>query len=591
VVFTLFGAGLYSLIGNYVYISIAAGCIIFAVRLFKNPSAVIVALVLSLPIAISTLSVNYLTAFIIFSIIVLVFCNTGRGAESAAGLATCALYFYLNGAFTVGAGIAAVRALLLICCLLLPALLSDKKLEYLLRLLTVKRVMPEAMKNSYKFLMSEKLFKISQVFREIECAFSQTEEEIDEKEVKLRIFSDLKEKCCTSCERREKCAKSNVYSGFSRLIDCGCIKGKVNLVDLPESVTVNCSFPTDVITYLNKLLADYRRFNIEAENMKSGRKLLANQAKGVSEVLKNCATEFARRQENMEDKQNLLLKKLSERGIICYEIQFSGENADDVYIITEEKPKLAAIRQTLFECTGKNFILKDKQIYDGQKCCLIFTSPPLYDAAFGVAFAIKEGEKLSGDTHSVIKINEHSFLIVLSDGMGSGEYAKKVSATAISLIEAFYRAEMPTDTVLDTINKLICFNRDERFTCIDIAQINLNTLESAFIKIGSPAGVIVRTGEIKVLEAGSLPLGILESIKPKTCKEQLKEGDIVVFMSDGITSAFPSATDLYEFLSTLKPLNPQSLADKILARALESAGSATDDMTVLCTRIFKRVTD
>lgn len=67
----------------------------------------------------------------------------------------------------------------------------------------------------------------------------------------------------------------------------------------------------------------------------------------------------------------------------------------------------------------------------------------------------------------------------------------------------------------------------------------------------------------------------------------LKADDLVVFMSDGITSAFPSSTELYEFLQELKPLNPQNLADKILAGALEKAGHAvSDDMTVLCTRIF-----
>ena len=63
----------------------------------------------------------------------------------------------------------------------------------------------------------------------------------------------------------------------------------------------------------------------------------------------------------------------------------------------------------------------------------------------------------------------------------------------------------------------------------------------------------------------------------------------MVFMSDGITSAFPSATDLYEFLQEMKPLNPQNLADKILAGALaRTKQTVNDDMTVLCTRIFEK---
>ena len=177
--------------------------------------------------------------------------------------------------------------------------------------------------------------------------------------------------------------------------------------------------------------------------------------------------------------------------------------------------------------------------------------------------------------------------MALSDGMGSGEYARKVSESAISLIEAFYRAEMPADTVLKTINKLLSFNRDERFTCIDIAAVNLDTGRADFVKIGSPAGIILREGEIKILESNSLPLGILDSLHPAVSTELLRDGDTVIFMSDGITSAFPSATDLYEFLQGFKPLNPQNLADKILAGALEKTNRAvTDDMTVLCTRIF-----
>ena len=245
--------------------------------------------------------------------------------------------------------------------------------------------------------------------------------------------------------------------------------------------------------------------------------------------------------------------------------------------------------EIISETAEKKYILKDKLCYDNEKSCFVFGAPPRLDAAFGVAYAIKSGEKVSGDTHSVIKINEHSFLMALSDGMGSGEYAKKVSATAISLIEAFYRAEMPEGTVLKTINKLLSFNRDERFTCIDVAAVNLDTGTADFVKIGSPAGIIVREGEIKVLESQSLPLGILDNLRPTVCTEQLKNGDIVVFMSDGITSAFPSATDLYEFLQEMKPLNPQNLADKILAGALaRTKQTVNDDMTVLCTRIFEK---
>lgn len=237
---------------------------------------------------------------------------------------------------------------------------------------------------------------------------------------------------------------------------------------------------------------------------------------------------------------------------------------------------------------GKAIGVSQKAIDYWEKCVCLYIEPPKYDAAFGVAFCVKDGEKASGDTHSVIKINEHSFLMALSDGMGSGEYARRVSETAMSLMEAFCRAEMPQKVMLETINKLLCFNRDERFTCIDAATIDLNTLSASFVKIGSPVGLIVRKGEIKVLESRSLPLGILDNLHPATDCEILQKDDIVVFMSDGITSAFDSVSDLYDYAARLKPLNPQALADKILAEAKTRSGGVNDDMTVLCVRVYER---
>lgn len=324
----------------------------------------------------------------------------------------------------------------------------------------------------------------------------------------------------------------------------------------------------------------------ENENARSGRTLLAEQARGVSEVMKSCAVDLSRVQ-SFDGQAENVKKALSAQGVCCPEVYIDGENGEELCAVVLGKVNLRAMSKIISDALKRKYILKDKIIFDGQKNCLIFSAPPRYDAAFGVAYAIKSGERVSGDTHSVIRINEREFLMALSDGMGSGEYARKVSESAISLLEAFYRAEMPADNTLNTVNKLLSFNRDERFTCIDVAAVNLDTGRADFVKIGSPAGIIIREGEIKVLESTSLPMGILDNLRPAVCTELLKEGDIVVFMSDGITSAFPSSTDLYEFLQNLKPLNPQSLADKILAGALNMTDhQVNDDMTVVCTRIF-----
>lgn len=588
VVFTAFGTGLYNLTGLIVYTALATGTLVFAVRVARSPAALIFALALALPPSIVTLSPEPMTVYLVIAVAALLFSGAGRAASGIAAAAATALYCYFQNGFDCAVALIVVRALLILCCGLLPSIPSDKYLLSLKNALLVREILPDTAVERSRRRTGEKLYRISEVFREIECAFNALDEDLNETAARAKMLENLKEKCCKNCERAKRCARSDVYVGFRKLIDSGCVKGKVNLIDLPSEVTVNCSNPTDVLTRLNGVIAEYRRYMTEVENARSGRILLADQAHGVADVMKSCAVDLCRSYSEYSGLEETIKAKLSSHGISCPEIYVSGDDMEICAVVCG-KVNVKAMTDIISKTANRKYLLKDKLGYDGEKSCLVFGAPPRLDAAFGVAYAIKSGEKVSGDTHSVIKINEHSFLMALSDGMGSGEYAKKVSATAISLIEAFYRAEMPEGTVLKTINKLLSFNRDERFTCIDIAAVNLNSGLADFIKIGSPAGVIIREGEIKVLESQSLPLGILDNLRPTVCTEQLKNGDIVVFMSDGITSAFISTTELYEFLQEFKPLNPQNLADKILAGALSRTNQkVSDDMTVLCTRIFEK---
>ncbi len=590
--FTGIGIGAINLAGQFAYCAFAAFGITFSVRFFKGPSAVLCALVLSLPPAATLLDITPVTAYIVISSAGLLFLRAGRAAPCAAACAAFCALGYFDGWYDHGLTLALVRAATIALCCTIAAIPSEKRITLLMDTLTVKKVLTDAAINRERERAGEKLFRISEVFREVECAFKGMDEAADEAGAKKRVAAELKERLCSGCERRQKCEKSVVYTGFHKLVEAGAVKGKVNLIALPPAVTQNCTRPADVIHELNLLLAEYRRFMTEAENARAGRLMLADQAKGISAVLKNNAVELCREKRGAGEEERNIVKTLASCGIACPELYINGDEREEICAVIVGFADLNAMLAALWRATGERFQLRNKINYGGEKACYIFCRPPRYDAVFGVASIKKSGEKASGDTHSVIRINEHRFLMALSDGMGSGEYARKVSRTAISLIEAFYRAEMPEGTVLETINKLLTFSRDERFACIDICSVDLNTGGAEFVKIGSPAAIILRGGKVKVLESESLPLGILDGLRPTVAKEKLCDGDMLIFMSDGITSAFDSTPELVEFLQPLKPLNPQNLADSLLAGALKrTGGKAEDDMTVLCTRIFATVAE
>ena len=113
------------------------------------------------------------------------------------------------------------------------------------------------------------------------------------------------------------------------------------------------------------------------------------------------------------------MRALASFGIACPEAYLSPENGEIACVIAG-KFSLPAVCAALKRVTGEKYMLKDKTDLGGEKACCVFCRPPRYDAVFGVAAIKKSGEAASGDTHSVIRINEHRFLMALSDGMGSG---------------------------------------------------------------------------------------------------------------------------------------------------------------------------
>ena len=180
-------------------------------------------------------------------------------------------------------------------------------------------------------------------------------------------------------------------------------------------------------------------------------------------------------------------------------------------------------------------------------------------------------------------------MVALVDGMGSGEYAQKISESTISLLESFYRAKMPPPLILSTVNNLLTFNKEERFACVDVAIVDLTDGKTDIVKIGSPLAFILSGNTVKVLESSSLPLGILDNLRPDTSSYTLLENDVLLFISDGVTDAFGGAADLYEILRSMPAHNPQQLADSLVESALKAyGGKAKDDITAVAVRLFKQ---
>ena len=580
------GLGVCNALGDKVFFALSLTMLLLSAVLLKNASAVPFAVILSLPLCLYWGSALPVAEYALFSCICLLFCPYGKLASAFALLPCFLVARFLSGLYAEG-GTEIVFTLLsgllpVLLCACLPEKLYSRVRESLL--FYRERSLPRIAINRNRRAVGERLYEVSSLFREIEGAFSP---ESDRADFGSQLCRQLRQTLCASCPGRKKCENSNAFSAMNKLVAVGCAKGQVTLVDLPSDLNI-CGNAAGLLFALNHLLAQYRGAAQESESARESRRLLAEQAHGVSEILRNIALEQSE-EFVFSDGEQALSRALATAGILSSEIFVYGEGNTLTVSLTLTKDVNGKLLSTVAgEALGIPLSLSEKIPLSPGRSCYVLKRKPAFDAAFGIASRCKDGESANGDTYSVLKIDERRFLVALSDGMGSGAGAREISDRTLTLLESFYKAKMPSETVLSTVNRLISYSSDEMFACLDLAAVDLDTGEADIVKIGAPVGFILSDDEMRVLEGESLPMGMLDAIHPATMQADMKANDFMIFMSDGVTAAFGSAAELYSYLSALRPLNPQSLAEEILGNALaRHQGTAQDDMTVLAVKLMK----
>lgn len=582
----IFGMGICNALGGLVYTGIALFGVLLAVALLENAVPVPFSVVLSLPLCVCEVSALPLALFAVYACCALLVASYGRIASSLALSLAYLAAQYFAGVYALSAAqivlhlLACILPAALVC--VLPGKLLEKIRESLL--FYRERVLPRIAVNRNRRAVGERLYEVAALFREIENAFLLPDREDDgEQRITLRLESSV----CAACPRRKACDREQSAQNLVRLVRVGRAKGKANLIDLPAELARNCPNVAGILFALNKELEEDCRRKAALETAREGRILLARQAHGVSEIMRDLALRESE-EYSLSAGEDALARALQEHGILSSEIFVYGEGgALTVSMTLDENAPARKVCAAASEALGQPLALAEKLPLTRGRACFVFKRKPRFDASFGVAAVPKHGETTSGDTHSILKIDERRFLVALSDGMGSGDAARDVSARTLSLLESFYKTGMPSDTVLATVNSLISFSAEESFSCLDLAAVNLDDGGADIVKIGSPAGFLLSQEELKILEGESLPIGALDAVHPATMRLTMHENDFLLFMSDGISSAFGSSADLCAYLGGLRPLNPQALAENVLAAAIARSekGEAGDDMTVLAVRL------
>lgn len=221
----------------------------------------------------------------------------------------------------------------------------------------------------------------------------------------------------------------------------------------------------------------------------------------------------------------------------------------------------------------------------------VFREDANFQVITGVARAAKADSRISGDNFSFLYPEGDECIMLLSDGMGSGEQACRESERVIELLEQFLEAGFKEEAAMKLINSMLVLRPENTmFSTMDVCVLHLTTGICDFMKAGAAATYILRGDWMESIHSTTLPAGMLSSVSYDVKQKKLYDGDYVIMLSDGVLENESMGEEfLLQTLQTVESKNPQEIANAILEGAMQRENYCPkDDMTVLVGGIFRR---
>ncbi len=409
------------------------------------------------------------------------------------------------------------------------------------------------------------------------------------------VFDGVEETACRGCTLRVHCWESKRNDTVTAVIDMtkAVKRGDNDIsVSAPDEFRGRCVRLSTVGEAARKHYTAYAARIAAESRIDEVRSVIADQFSGISSLLSDIVAEIEAGEVFDNVAANNILAALKSIDVIadgcCCKIDKYGrmsveiriKNTKDMIINRMQimrQASIAASRDFDAPCVSS---FGDETIVNIIERCTL-------KADIGVNQIISAPHTLCGDAYRYFPDGKGRFIMVLSDGMGTGGRAAVDSAMAAGLIGRLIKAGFGYDCSLGILNSSMIFkSTDESTATVDIAAIDLYTGRCDLLKAGAAPTLVRRSGRTGKAQSTSLPAGILRDISFDKATIRLRPGDILLLMSDGAT------TDGTEWicaeLENWQGGSAQELSERIsLSAKRRRQDNHEDDITVMAAIIEK----
>jgi phosphoserine phosphatase RsbU/P len=243
---------------------------------------------------------------------------------------------------------------------------------------------------------------------------------------------------------------------------------------------------------------------------------------------------------------------------------------------------------------GDRVVMKrDLQIAKEIQAWLLPSQPPNI-LGLEIAFATRPANTVAGDYYDVFARPSDSgatFLIAVADVAGKSVPAAMLMATFQASLRTLSSIPGSLTELVARMNRYACSNsqKGRRFTTAFIAEYDPTSRRLSYVNAGHNNPILRRrSGAIERLEAGGLPLGIMDDLPYQCGETRLDSGDWLAIFTDGVIEAENIQQQEYgeiRFMTMLHSgvmLAPSMLLNSMLTDLDRFVGSAPQHDDVTC---------
>ena len=161
--------------------------------------------------------------------------------------------------------------------------------------------------------------------------------------------------------------------------------------------------------------------------------------------------------------------------------------------------------------------------------------------------------------------------------------ASSTSKVCAELLKSLLSSHSCKENAVAMANNFIRNKQNECSSSVDILEIDLINGKAGLIKSGAAPSFVKRDGKVFRLFSKTAPIGIMKEPDSETLDFCLKEGVIVLMVSDGICQGEEDSGWLADMLSVASAEELSSLPKRIADRSKERTHRKDDRTVAICT--------